>query len=151
MIEQELARNLREFIKDVVKDFRLPVETEKKARAPKVYDGYLPPKRSEKGDDFPLIIVRPESATSDREETEVSVAIIVGCYTEEFDGHEYCLNVMTRIRNALASMENGVLAKKYVLKFPITWNIVPEQPWPQWELEIDTKWCFNTPQAISDF
>ena len=151
MIEQELVKSLREFIKDAVKDFRLPVETEKKPRAPKVYDGYLPPKRSENGDDFPLIIVRPESATTEREETEVSVAIIVGCYTEEFDGHEYCLNVMTRIRNALTSMENGILAKKYVLKFPITWNIVPEQPWPQWELEIDTKWCFNTPQAITDF
>lgn len=151
MIEQELARNLREFIKDAVKDFRLPVENEKdNPRAPKIINGYLPPKHSEKGDDFPFVLVRPEGATSDMGETEVTVAIIIGCYTEEYDGHEYCLNVMTRIRNALTSMKDGRLADKYVLNFPIKWDIVPEQPWPQWQLDMETKWCFNTPQALSD-
>lgn len=154
MIEQELARNLREFIKDAVKDFRLPVAKEENARAPKVYDGYLPPKRSEPGDDFPFVVVRPDAATSEQYMTEVTVSIIIGCYAkpEEYDGHEYCLNVMTRIRNALTSMENGRLAERYVLNFPINWNIVPEQPWPHWQLDMETKWSFNTPQAIvSDF
>lgn len=153
MIEQELARNLRKFIEDVVKDFRLPVEMEKTPRAPKVHDGYLPPKRSEPGDDFPFVIVRPDAATTERTATEVTVSIIIGCYAkeEEYDGYEYCLNVMTRIRNALTSMENGILAKKYVLNFPISWNNVPEQRWPQWQLDMETKWSFNTPQAITDF
>ena len=153
MIEQELARNLREFIKDAVKDLRLPVEFEKKARAPKIINGYLPPKRAEKGDDYPFVLVRPDAATSERDTTEVTVSIIIGCYAkpEEYDGYEYCMNVMTRIRNALTSMKDGRLAEKYVLNFPIIWNNVPEQPWPQWQLEMETKWYFNTPQAISVF
>lgn len=153
MIEQELARHLRKFIEDAVKDFRLPVEFEKKPRAPKIINGYLPPKRSEKGDDFPFVVVRPDAATCEREVTEVTVSIIIGCYAkeEEYDGYEYCMNVMTRIRNALTSMENGTLAKKYMLNFPISWNNVTEQPWPQWQLDMETKWRFNTPQAITDF
>lgn len=153
MIEQELARNLREFIKDAVKDLRLPVEREKKPRAPKIINGYLPPKRSEPGDDFPFVLVRPDAATSERDTTEVTVSIIIGCYAKEneYDGYEYCMNVMTRIRNALTSMKDGRLAEKYVLNFPIIWNNVPEQPWPKWQLDMETKWYFNTPQAISVF
>lgn len=151
MIEQELAKSLREFIKNAVKDLRLPVEKEKKPRAPKIIDGYLPPKRSDNSDDFPFVIVRPESAISEYGTTIVTVAIIIGCYTTEYDGHEYCLNVMSRIRNALTMMKNGTLDERYILNFPIKWDLVPEQPYPQWQLDMETTWCFNTPQETLDF
>ena len=146
MIENKLTEALRDFIKEAIKDFRLPVENGE-MRAPQVVNGYLPPKRSGDCDDFPFVIVRPEKGTSDREATEITVSIIIGCFAEEYDGHEYCLNVMARIRSALASMENNILANKYVLNFPIDWDISPDQPYPQWQIDMTTHWQFNTPQA----
>lgn len=150
MIEQELTKSLRKFIENAVKDFRLPVE-HGEIRAPIIINGFLPPKQTKNDDDFPFVVVRPERAASDVELTEVTVSIIIGCYAKDYDGHEYCLNVMTRIRNALATMENGNLDDKYILNFPIEWDIVPEQPWPQWQLDMTTRWSFNTPRVTTDF
>lgn len=153
MIENNLAKALREFIKEAIKEFRLPVENPEPIkdgdiRAPQVINGYLPPKRSGDKDDFPFVIVRPERGTSERTATTITVSIIIGCYAESYDGHEYCLNVMARIRNALCSMPNNILAKKYVLSLPITWDMAQDQPYPQWQLDMSTQWEFNTPQAI---
>lgn len=151
MVEVKLAEALREFIRNAVKDFRLPVESgEYVFRAPTVINGYLPPKRSGQDDDFPFVIVRVDGGDSEGEQTSVKVSIIIGCFAEEYDGHEYCLNVYSRIRNALMSMKNGILANKYVLQQPISWDIVPEQPYPQWQLDISTNWAFNAPQAEFD-
>ena len=155
MIEIYLTKALREFIKTAVKDFRLPVE-KGEIRPPQVINGFLPPKQyiqpnqSEREDDFPFVVVRPDKAETDSGKTEVTVSIIIGCYSKDFDGYEYCLNVMSRIRNALSSMKNGVLDKKYILQFPFEWDIVPEQPWPQWQVDITTRWVFNAPQAEFD-
>ncbi|MGN0885800.1 MAG: hypothetical protein ACI4RT_02255 [Candidatus Spyradenecus sp.] len=152
MIENELTAALRAKIAEAVKDYRMPTKSGG-LRAPVVYNAYLPPKRSGlngttgNDDDFPFVVVRPEGATSEREETEVTVSIIIGCYTQETDGHEYCLNVMARIRTALTSMENGILAGRYVLKYPLTWEMPPDQPYPQWQVSMETRWAFNTPQA----
>ena len=156
MIEVSLTKALREFIATAVKDFRLPVE-KGESRAPQVLNGELPPKQyvepnqSERKDDFPFVVVRPEGAVTEREKTEVNVSIIIGCYTKEFDGHDYCLNVMSKIRNALVSMENGTLNEKYILQFPIEWDNLPQHPWPQWQIIMTTRWVFNTPQAITNF
>lgn len=156
MIEIYLTQALRELVEEAVKDFRLPVE-KGETRAPKVINGYLPPKQyimpgqTARDDDFPFVVVRADKATSNKEETQVDVSIIIGCYSKEFDGHEYCLNVMSRIRNALTSLENGILAGKYILSFPIEWDLVPEQPYPQWQLDMTTHWVFNTPKPITNF
>ena len=147
MNENDLAKELRIYLEKVVSDYRLPVKNGE-PRSPNVLNGYLPPKRSGQNDDYPFVLVRPDSGQSEEEQTEVTVSIIIGCYTEEFDGHEYCLNIMQRIRTALTSLPNGILADKYVLDFPFRWENYPEQPYPQWLLEIETKWVFNTPQPI---
>lgn len=147
MVENKLTLALREFIKEAVKNFRLPVENGK-IRAPQVINGYLPPKQSGNLDDFPYVIVRPEKGSSEREATEVTVSIIIGCYAEDYDGYEYCLNVMARIRHALAELENNILANRYVLQFPISWEMVPGQPYPEWQLDMTTHWDFNSPKAI---
>lgn len=147
MVENLLTKAIREKIAEAVKDFRLPVK-HGEARAPQVVNGYLVPKRTTAQDDFPFVIVRPVSGKRDVEETEVEVAIIVGCYSEEFDcGYEYCVNVMSRISHAFAAMENNILAGRYVLRFPISWELVSEQPAPQWQLEMKTTWIYRTPQA----
>ena len=145
MIEQGLTKALRLFIEDAVKDFRLPTKSGE-LRAPIILNGYLPPKRSGVEDEFPFVLVRPDKGSTDRDKTEVDVSIIVGCYSEEFDGYELCFNVMTRIRDALASMDCGTLANKYQLQYPLKWENFDEQPWPQWQLDLITKWWFKAPE-----
>jgi len=154
MIENNLIKALREFIKEAVKDFRLPVENPEPIedgdiRAPQIINGYLPPKRSEAKDDFPFVMVRPEKG-SIGEVRKMTISIVVGCYTEEYDGYELCLSVMTRIANALNTMPNNILASKYVLSSDsdIDWELPDNQPYPQWELYMTTHWEFNSPQAI---
>lgn len=146
MVENELAKALRAFIADAVKDYRLPVKTGE-MRAPTVVNGFLPPKRSNAEEDFPFVLVRLEKGVTDLEETAVTVAIIIGCYTTEFDGHEYCINVMERIKQALCSMPYGTLANKYILRYPVKWELPDEQPYPQWQIGMTTEWAYRAPEV----
>ena len=111
-------------------------------------NGYLPPKRQGSKDDFPFVLVRADEGSTDQDSTEVRVSIIVGTYSEEYDGHEYCMNVMSRIRTALCSLPGMVLANRYRLKHPIKWSTYAEQPYPYWQLDMQTTWDIRTPQPI---
>lgn len=146
MVENLLVDALVALISEAVEEYRMPVKNGD-PRAPKVVNGFLPPKRSLPEDDFPFVVVRAEAGTSDVQETITNVAISIGCYTEEYDGHKYCLNVLARIKSALSMLENGILDKKYVLQYPMTWQMVENQPYPEWQLDMVTKWAYNTPQA----
>ena len=148
MIETDLALSLGIFVEQVLKDLRLPTKTPDHFKAPTIFDGYLPPKRAMADDDFPFVIVRAEDGVTERGKTVVTIALIIGCYTTETDGYAHCLEIMQRIRTALCELPAQTLAKKYQLAFPITWNNVPDQPYPQWQIEMTTKWVFNTPQMI---
>lgn len=156
MVENELCRAIRELVADAVKDFALPTKPEARdaegeLRAPTVINGYLPPKRSGADNDFPFVVVRADEGTTDDEGTEVQVSIIVGAYTEEYDGHEYCLNVMNRIRTVLCSLPFGTLKNRYVLQLPVKWSGYAEQPWPYWQIDMTTTWLIHAPQTIEDF
>lgn len=153
MVENELTRAIRELVAESVKNFALPTKPERGSaegdlRAPQVVNGYLPPKRQGSKDDFPFVLVRADEGATDQDSTEVKVSIIVGTYSEEYDGHEYCLNVMSRIRTALCSLPGMVLANRYRLKHPIKWSTYAEQPYPYWQLDMQTAWDIRTPQPI---
>ncbi len=148
MIETNLAIALGVFIEDALKELRL--KTKKgELRAPQIVDGYLPPKRTLEDDDFPFVIVRAEEGTSFMGQTSVTVSLIVGCYTTETDGYAHCMEIMQRIRAALCQMPEQTLDERFQLEFPIVWRNFPEQPYPQWQLEMTTKWTFNTPQLTN--
>lgn len=146
MIETNLALALGELIEEALQEYRLPTKTKDTLRAPVIFDGYLPPKRALDEDDFPFVIVRAEAGVSEREKTEVTVAFIIGCYSTETDGYTYCMQIMEQIRRTICELPAQTLANCYQLQFPIAWNNVPNQPYPQWQLEMTTKWVFNTPQ-----
>lgn len=148
MIEQELVRALQAFLAEALKDFGMPTK-DGKLRPPKIIDGYLPPKRSGTDEDFPFVVVRPDSGTTDQNAVNVEVTLIVGAYTEETNGYLYCLNAMTRIRNALLSLRNGCLADRFLLVGEFSWKNLEEQPWPQWNLFITTNWMTNAPQFLT--
>lgn len=153
MVTNFLTKALRELCEQAVKDFRLPTKDGKTLRAPRIVNGFLPPKRSGNGelDDFPFVLVRPEAGTTERGAEEIRVNIIVGCYSEEYDGYEYGVNVMERIKEKICTLPAETLAERYQMRYPIKWNMVPEQPWPQWQIDMETIWVFNSPLNSDEF
>lgn len=151
MVTNFLTKALRELCEQAVKDFRLPTKDGKTLRAPRIVNGFLPPKRSTDVDDFPFVLVRPEQCTTDRESEEVRVNIIVGCYSEEYDGFEYGVNVVERIKEKICTLPAETLAQRYQMRYPVKWTMVPEQPWPQWQIDMETIWIFNSPRNTDDF
>lgn len=153
MVINLLTKALRELCAEAVKDFRLPTKGGETLRAPRIVNGFLPPKRSGNGelDDFPFVLVRPEAGTTERGADEIRVNIIVGCYSEEYDGFEYGVNVMERIKEKICTLPAETLAQRYQMRYPVKWNMVPEQPWPQWQIDIETIWVFNSPLNSDDF
>lgn len=150
MVVNDFTDALIAKIADAVKDMRLPVKNGE-PRPPKVIDGYLPPKRSGADDDFPLVIVRPEKGEVEERAANISAVIIIGCWSEEFDGYKHCVNVMERIKSALATMENGTLADKYILQYPIKWELASEQPYPLWQLEMELSFAHRAPKPLTDW
>lgn len=151
MVLNELTKSIRELCADAVKNFRLPTEGGNELRAPQIFNGFLPPKRSGSKDDFPFVLVRPISCEMNRGSQEIRVVIFVGCFSEEFDGYEYCVNVCERICEKIATLPDETLNKKYQMSYPIRWTEPEEQPYPQWQFEIETTWVYNSPMNHDDF
>lgn len=153
MVINLLTKALRELCEQAVAEFRLPTKDGQTLRAPRIVNGFLPPKRSGNGelDDFPFVLVRPEAGTTERGAEEIRVNIIVGCYSEEYDGYEYGVNVMERIKEKICTLPAETLAQRYQMRYPLKWNMVPEQPWPQWQIDMETIWVFNSPLNSDEF
>lgn len=153
MVENELCRALRGLIGESVKDLLLPTES-KELREPQVVNNYLPPKRAGKSDDFPFVLVRAESGSSNQDITSVTVAIVVGAYCPNGvdsarEGHEHCLNVMERIRLKLMNLPGLILDGRYQLRDDVTWSLPAEQPFPYYQLDMETHWTFRSPVQVS--
>ncbi len=151
MVTNLLTKVLRELCEQAVKDFLLPTKDGQTLRAPRIVNGFLPPKRSTDLDDFPFVLVRPEQCTTDRGSEEIRVSIIVGCYSEEYDGFEYGVNVVERIKEKICTLPSETLDQRYQMRYPVKWTMVPEQPWPQWQIDMETIWIFNSPRNTDDF
>ena len=153
MIESNLSLALGLYIEDALKELRLPSKVKDKEviyRAPIVWQGYLPPKRSTIADSAPFVIVRVEDTTAERGQTNVTVAIIIGCYSAETDGYLQCLAVFQKIRFALLQLPCQTLAGRYQLDYPIKGNNVNDQTYPYWQFEMTTNWVLKTPQMMND-
>lgn len=150
MVENLLAKELRDYLAERFRQYGLPAQGGNSRRVPQIVNGYLPPKRSGKDDDFPFVLVRVQSGKTVHDATTAEVLFIVGCYSEDFDGHEYCLNVMAEIRNALFSLPNATLSDKYEFRSEFSWSLVADQPWPYWELRINTQWVMVAPPIDAD-
>ena len=149
MVENHLLDALRAYLEKELSAFRLPAQSGEH-RPPQIVDGFLPPKRSNWNDDFPFVIVRPRTGQVEMGETDITVSIIIGCYTEEMDGHRHCLNVASRIRNALTTLPNQTLDRRFILAFPFKWTCHDEQPYPLWQVDMETRWTTNTPEIHSE-
>lgn len=129
-----------------------PTEEYALCRTPKVFNGYLPYKDEDVeayGRDFPFIVVRPEEAASTRDSTIVTVSLTFGAYSQRTDGYEHCLNMVSRVRNALMSMPFLTLDDRYLLEDGITWRGETDQPKPYWFVVMTTRWIYRSPQPVS--
>lgn len=150
MIEVELARAIRERSAEIVNLLRFPTDRPgEDYRAPMVVNGFLPPKRSKSNSEFPFIIVRPSAGVTGNDGyTRVTVKFIIGCYSEDFDGHEYGLIVLNELRTGF--MQYPTLESRYRMELPFEWQLYDDQPYPEWMLEATTQWTIPTPQETPD-
>jgi hypothetical protein len=158
MNEIYLTELLRKRIEEAVLNMQLPTDADGNTlKAPQVVNGFLPPKRSrgskDEFPDFPYVIVRPmKGRTGNDRMTTVDVKLLIGAYTEEFDGYEYCLHIMSVIR--LSLMQNKTLRtdggnSAFRLELPFDWEAPDDQPWPEWIMAVMTRWTIATPQEVA--
>lgn len=157
MNEVQLCDALRERVKDITKNMQLEFDnsdsTTKAYKQPQVIDGYLPPKRStrnaenEEVPDYPFIIIRPtDGRTPTNEASQVTVSLLIGCFSEDYDGYKACLLVLAAIRTAL--MAQPTLDQRFRMEMPFEWQQPEDQPYPEFMLQITTRWTVPTPQDI---
>lgn len=156
MVENELCRALRDFISGKVKHLELPKQVKDDGgdeyaehKTAQVINGYLPPKRSGKIDDIPFIIVRPDSGTTNEEETKVEISIIFGAYSKSDDGFEHCMTMLATVRTALLSLPYGVLDDKYNFDRVVSWQNFPDHLDNYWQVDMKTTWTIRTPQPFN--
>lgn len=137
-----LVEELCAFLETVLNEFVL--ETGKGPdKAPRVVEGWLPPKGSSDEPDFPYVIVRLCEGEDNDERGRVTIKIIVGTYSEEIEGWKDAGNIIMRIRNTL--LITRTLNNRYRLELPLNWKLFEEQPYPEWIGEITTSWTIALP------
>lgn len=153
MNEVELTHAVMRLVEAAVKDYILPPKQAREDNSGlkvEIINAYLPAKRSRSGydDDDPFVVVKLENSDAEADKTTAEVSLTVGVYSTEFDGHEYCLNILSRIRNAICSLPMGTLENKYQLEYPVNITLPPVegQPYPNWQADMTTRWVYNTPQ-----
>lgn len=144
MVENNLTRALIAKIEAALDGTRLPTKGGE-YRKPQVINGFLAPDQKD-NESRPFVIVRPESGNIAMDETTTVVSIIIAGYAQDMDGYEDCLSVFARIRDALTTMPSQTLDKRFVLDFPIAWRMDDKQPWPQWQVDMTTRWRTLTPE-----
>lgn len=154
MSELDLCEAIERRIKEVTASLLLEYEEQDeegnfKRKSPQVVSGYLPPKRSSDTPDYPYIIVRPgEGTTSDDGNSICTVKLLIGCFSEEYDGYKNCFLILNELKRAF--MEQRTLEKHFRFELPFSWNMFDDQPWPEWVLEVESRWSVFTPQEIPD-
>lgn len=143
-----LSRALVERVREATQNLELETP-DGDCRPPQVINGFAPPKRSEEEAVQPFVLVCPaEGSIGNDGFHRVKMSIIVGIYTEDFEGHEQLLTVSHKIMQSLR--ERPTLADRYTLEYPITWDEMYDQPYPYWQLLMITQWTIPTPVILPD-
>jgi hypothetical protein len=99
--------------------------------------GVLPPKRAPSEPQPPLIIVRPVSGTDTDDGSRIVVRFLVETYSEDQAGLRDQVNVLQRLRSALAGQRT---LGPFHLELPMQWQLFDEQPQPIWAAYLTTTW-----------
>ena len=125
-----LVEDLSVYLQKKLKEFSL--ETKKGRRSIKIFKYFLPTKRKETEDDFPLIIIRPFEG-EDSKQSDATVKFICGVYSQDEEGIHDLISLMEKVR--LALLEDYEINPKFRLEQtenkPLKWEISEDQPYPQ--------------------
>lgn len=147
MTELGLTKALREYLGGVlVSWWGMDAVRSKGSKKPVVIDGYLPPKRTSEGDDYPFVIVRPVKGAADDDSCTCTVQIAVGVLDADSDGYGTALEMVRTILNGLMTLKDRRLDDRYNLSLPVSWEVPQEQPYPAWVGMLTTVWSYPAPQ-----
>lgn len=147
MTNDQLIQSVMQRVREATKDMLLPVEGKDYLASPSVYYNDVPVKGSE-DDDFPYVIVRFYKSTMSETQKLCEVKIIVGAYSEEPDGHRYCLIVAERIEQSLMNVRT--LDCGSYIQLPIEWVNLEKQAHPYWAIAGITRWVLPTVNMWSE-
>jgi len=129
-----LVDELVKFIGTVVAEFELQSNVPEVKKAPQIVPGWLKEKKpgqQQDPPDFPYVIVRYLEDTGNNDGDMATVRIIAGTYSEDVqDGWRDCMNVLTRIKEAL--LKQRFVGKAFRVEYPIKTELPEEQPYPEW-------------------
>lgn len=158
MNDIHLCAALANLLDAELKDFMLPLGHEPNSeavyRASKIFQGYLPPKGKRQGnsgndDDFPFVVIRPDGGETNSDGCSSDVTLIFGVWDERFDGHFTAMTLKDRVEAILLNLPNQVLANRFILEMPISWENSPTQAWPFWQIVMKTRWTFHRPGIVN--
>lgn len=157
MNDVHLCKALEKFLEAGLSDFLLPLEHKPDEptvfRAPKIIQGYLPPKKSKesKEDDFPFVLIRPDSGKTDADSCSADVSIVIGVWDGEFEGHLTALSLKEKVESLLLNLPNRTLGERFILETPVSWENSPAQAWPFWQIVMSTRWTFRAPEIVNPY
>lgn len=146
-----LCKAIREELEVIVKDLYQSNDTrrdrEQVFKAPKIINGYVPP-RGNDNETIPYIIVRPSELNTVTENgmnyDVVAVSLIIATYGEQEGDYEQSVVVLDRVINYFRG--NPVLKELYRMQPNVKWLIPDEQPDPIWFAILDLRWEMPTIQ-----
>lgn len=148
MTSTHLLNTLADFIQETTKDMVLPARVlkegaEPKQRPPHVFKMRVPNKEGET-QQIPYIIVQHLKGKDERNErgemdSTAVVRIVVAVYgSNQEEGAMSVENLLTRMRIAL--LKKGMVANKFLLKFPLEYVVYPDSTEPYYLGEMITNW-----------
>ena len=144
---------LREHLKTSLQNIKLPtrgddLETDGPARNLKIIDSYLPTREEDYEDPYPFILVRANSSQITERRSQTEVSIVVGTYGQDSVGYRDAINVLDAVVNSIIGFAQLPLKQKFHLVPELDWQIIKDQPWPYWQLELRTLWGSDFPMCV---
>lgn len=149
----DLCDALREHLETSLKNIKLQtrgadLEKDGPARNLKIIDGYLPTKEEDSEDPYPFVLVRANSAQLSPRRSQTEVSIVIGTYGKDSVGYRDAVNVLDAVVNSIIGFAQLPLKQKFHLVPELDWQIIKDQPWPYWQLELKTLWGSDFPMCV---
>jgi hypothetical protein len=127
------------------------LETKTSEHAPIVVDGWLPPLSSAGDERFSFLIVRPKTGTDSEQganqDARATFEIVVGTYSDTDDGWRDVVHLIDAIRESLAAAPS-LASTSFEHTGPLTWELLEEQPRPQWLGRVTTNWTLPRARRV---
>lgn len=144
MIPVLLLDALADFLRQANQDYRLEDETVQDNPL-LVVPGYLKRRETATETFYPHIAARLIKGDDTVDGSTASVRLYFGTYSENVaDGWRELYNLMEHSRQAL--LKQRTIASRFRLKLPVHWEMVEDQPYPEWVGTMDLIYEIAQPQ-----